>query len=101
MSCGQKQQQQQNIRQKKYCSKFNEESKNCLHQKKILKNKGKITQVKCFPALDLCHFQIKKTTHVILLWVHNMVWVEQIQVHSHANTDPVGLTTFLSYSSFP
>lgn len=38
MSCGQNQQ-QQNIKQKKYCSKFNEESKNFPHQKKILKGK--------------------------------------------------------------
>ena len=36
-SCGQKQ--QQNIKQEKYCSNFNEESKNCPHQKKILKEK--------------------------------------------------------------
>ena len=59
MSGGQKQQ-QQNVKQKKYCSKFNEESKNYPHQKKILKEKtkGKITQVKRCPALNLCHFQI-------------------------------------------
>lgn len=38
MSCGQKQQ-QQNIKRKKYCSKFNEEFKNFPHQKKILKGK--------------------------------------------------------------
>ena len=37
MSCGKKQ--QQNIKQEKYCSNFNEESKNCPHQKKILKEK--------------------------------------------------------------